>query len=558
MIGIQDSTTNHFGSLIRSGGKYIIPKFQKDYSWDVEQWDDLWQDIESMIAERGEHYMGYLVLQTLNGKDCLIIDGQQRFTTITMIILAAIKSIQGLIDKGIEVEENEQRVKTLKDTYIGNVDPVSLEYDNILVLNRNNDGYYKEYIVKLGELRLRNTSYTEKLMKKCFEWYERQLVNKFRSGREYAEFITYIVDNLYFTIIRVSNEMNAFRVFETLNARGVQLSSADLLKNYLFSLVDNTSSHPDRILTLEEKWSSLTKNIQAEKLPDFIRYYWNSKNKTVRSSDLFKAIRDKIKSDTEVFALVNEMKGYSDVYMALRNANDELWQGNRGVAENIELLNLFNLKQPYSLLMAAYKSLDFGMFERLLNDVIVIGFRYSVICSKNPNDIERVYNNIAVKITVEKNYSRALMKDIYVEDNEFLPIFNHKSFIENTRNNKIVRYILGKYERFKGGSRDVNFNSETDTVEHILPQNPGEEWGDNNYEYDSLIYRMGNLCLLEKTFNRNLENRPYSEKKEIYRQSAFETTKTIPDEYSEWNSEAINRRQQQIGNCAKSIWKIDF
>lgn len=558
MIGIQDSTTNHFGSLIRSGGKYIIPKFQRDYSWDVEQWDDLWQDIESMIAEKGEHYMGYLVLQTLNGKNCLIIDGQQRFTTITMIILAAIKSIQGLIDKGIEVEENEQRIKTLKDTYIGNVDPVSLEYDNILVLNRNNDGYYKEYIVKLGELRLRNTSYTEKLMKKCFEWYERQLINKFQSGREYAEFITYIVDNLYFTIIRVSNEMNAFRVFETLNARGVQLSSADLLKNYLFSLVDNTSSHPDRILTLEEKWSSLTKNIQAEKLPDFIRYYWNSKNKTVRSSDLFKAIRDKIKTDTEVFALVNEMKGYSDVYMALRNANDELWQSNRGVAENIELLNLFNLKQPYSLLMAAYKSLDFSVFERLLNDVIVIGFRYSVICSKNPNDIERVYNNIAIKITIEKNYSRELMKDIYIEDNEFLPIFNHKSFVENTRNNKIVRYILGKYERFKGGSRDVNFNSETDTVEHILPQNPGEEWGDNNYEYDSLIYRLGNLCLLEKTFNRNLENRPYSEKKEIYRQSAFETTKSIPDDYSEWNSEAINRRQQQIGNCAKSIWKIDF
>lgn len=558
MIGIQDSTTNHFGSLIRSGGKYIIPKFQRDYSWDMEQWDDLWQDIESMIAEKGEHYMGYLVLQTLNGKDCLIIDGQQRFTTITMIILAAIKSIQGLIDKGIEVEENEQRIKTLKDTYIGNVDPVSLEYDNILVLNRNNDGYYKEYIVKLGELRLRNTSYTEKLMKKCFEWYERQLTNKFQSGREYAEFITYIVDNLYFTIIRVSNEMNAFKVFETLNARGVQLSSADLLKNYLFSLVDNTSSHPDRILTLEEKWSSLTKNIQAEKLPDFIRYYWNSKNKTVRSGDLFKAIRDKIKTDSEVFALINEMMGYSDVYMALRNANDELWHGNRDIAENIELLNLFNLKQPYSLLMAAYRSLDFGTFGRILNDVIVIGFRYSVICAKNPNDIERVYNTIAIRISADKNYFRVLLKDIYVDDNEFLPIFNHKSFIENSRNNKIVRYILGKYERFKGGSRDVNFNSEIDTVEHILPQNPGEEWGDNNYEFDSLIYRLGNLCLLEKAYNRDLENKPYSDKKEVFSQSAFETTKSIPEDYSEWNADAINRRQQQIGNCAKSIWKIDF
>ena len=558
MIGIQDSTTNHFGSLIRSGGKYIIPKFQRDYSWDIEQWDDLWQDIETMIAEKGEHYMGYLVLQMTKGKDCLIIDGQQRFTTITMIILAAIKSIQKLIDRGIDVAENEKRVKTLKDTYIGNVDPVSLEYDNILVLNRNNDNYYKEYIVKLGELKLRNTSYTEKLMKKCFEWYEKQLANKFGSGREYAEFITYIVDNLHFTIIRVSDEMNAFKVFETLNARGVQLSSADLLKNYLFSLVDNTSMYPDRISTLEDKWSALTKNIQAEKLPNFIRYYWNSKNKTVRSNDLFKAIREKIKTDTEVFALLNEMLGYSDVYMALRNADDELWQGNRTISNNIELLNLFNLKQPYSLLMAAYKSLDSNLFERLLNDIIVIGFRYSVICGKNPNDIERVYNNIAIRVTQEKVYDRTLLKEIYVDDNEFLPLFNHKTIVENTRNNKVIRYILGKIERFKGGSRDVYFSSETDTIEHILPQNPGEEWGEDNYDFDALIYRLGNLCLLEKNYNRDLENKTYQQKAEVYKHSAFETTKSIPDEYSVWNSESINRRQQQMGNCAKSIWKIDF
>lgn len=558
MIGIQDSTTSHFGSLIRSGGKYIIPKFQRDYSWDIEQWDDLWQDIETMIAENSEHYMGYLVLQMTKGKDCLIIDGQQRFTTITMIILAAIKSIQKLVDKGIEVEENTRRVKTLKDTYIGNIDPVSLEYDNILVLNRNNDAYYKEYIVKLGELKLRNTSYTEKLMKKCFEWYERQLTNKFKTGREYAEFITYIVDNLHFTIIRVSDEMNAFKVFETLNARGVQLSSADLLKNYLFSLVDNSSDFPDRITRLEEKWSALTKNIQAEKLPDFIRYYWNSKNKTVRASELFKAIREKIKTDTEVFALLNEMLGYSDVYMALRDANDELWQGNRNISTNVELLNIFNLKQPYSLLMSAYKALDTTIFERLLNDVIIIGFRYSVICGKNPNDIEKIYNNLAIKITQEKLYDKTVLKEIYVDDNEFLPLFTHKILVENTRNNKIIKYILGKIERFKGGSRDVGFISETDTIEHILPQNPGEEWGEDNYDFDSLVYRLGNLCLLEKSYNRDIENKSYKEKIEVYKQSAFVTTQSIPDEYNNWNSESVNKRQQQMGNCAKSIWKIDF
>lgn len=558
MIGIQDSTTNHFGSLIRSGGKYIIPKFQRDYSWDVEQWDDLWQDIENMIAEHGDHYMGYLVLQATNSKDCLIIDGQQRFTTITIIILAAIKSIQKLIDVGIEVEENQQRIQKLKDTYIGNVDPVTLEYDNILVLNRNNDSYYKEYIVKLGELKLRNTSYTEKLMKKCFEWYEKQLTNKFKTGREYAELITNIVDNLYFTIIRVNNEMNAFRVFETLNARGVQLSSSDLLKNYLFSLVDNTAQHPDRIETLETKWSALTKNIQAEKLPDFIRYYWNSKNKTVRSNELFKAIRDKIKTETEVFALINDMLSYSDIYMALRNANDEFWQANANITKNIELLGFFNLKQPYSLLMAAYKSLDITTFARLLDNIIIIGFRYSVICGKNPNDVERIYNKIAIQVTEEKTYRKELLKEIYVDDNEFIPLFNHKQFVDNSRNNKIIKYILGKIERFKGGTRDVNFTSETDSIEHILPQNPNEEWGEDNYDFDALIYRLGNLCLLEKSYNTDIENKPFSEKIETYKKSAFETTRSIPTEYAEWNSDSINKRQQQMGNCAKSIWKIDF
>ena len=558
MTGIQDSTTNHFGSLIRSGGKYIIPKFQRDYSWEAEQWDDLWQDIENMYSEKSDHYMGYLVLQTSNeNKDSIIIDGQQRFTTITMIILAAIKAIQKFVDKGIDLEENTERIKILKNIYIGNTDPVSLECDNILVLNRNNNGYYREYIVKLGELKLRNTTYTEKLMKKCFEWYEKQLTGKFDTGRQYAEFITYIVDHLYFTIIKVSNEMNAFRVFETLNARGVQLSSADLLKNYLFSLVDNTVEHPGRIKDLEEKWFALTKNIQAEKLPDFIRYYWNSKYKTVRANDLFKAIRDKIKNATDVFTIVTEMNSYSDVFMALRNADDELWHGENEISDNIRLLILFGLKQPYSLLMAAYKSLDTRDFNKLLKDIIVISFRYSVICGKNPNDIERVYNNIAIQITTEKIYDKKRLKEVYIDDDEFVPIFSRKSFVDNSRNNKIIRYILGKIERFSGGTREVNIDGNTDTIEHILPQNPDETWGED-YNFDNLIYRMGNLCLLEKVYNNELKNKPYADKVILYNKSAFISTKQISEDYPIWNESTINHRQQKMSNCAKSIWKIEF
>lgn len=559
MVGIQDSTTNHFGSLIRSGGKYIIPKFQRDYSWDVEQWDDLWQDIENIKSESGDHYMGYLVLQTAeNARDCLIIDGQQRFTTIVMIILAAIKSIKKLIGDGIEVSDNEKRIKTLMETYVGNIDPVTLEYDNILVLNRNNNAYYKDFIVQLGSLKVRGISHTEKLMKNCFEWYEKILEKKFHSGREYAEFITYIVEHLFFTIIRVSNEMNAFRVFETLNARGVQLSSADLLKNYLFSLVDAATSHPERIHLLEEKWSTLTKNIKAEKLPDFIRYYWNSQNKTVRSSDLFKAIRKEIKSDVQVFELIKNLLDYSDVYMALRDPNDELWAGNKSVCDNIELLNIFNLKQPYSLLMVAYKLLDVEKFSRILNDIIMVSFRYNIICGKNPNDIERAYNSVAVKISNEKKYDKQILKNVYVDDNEFGTSFANKSFIDNSKNTKIVKYILGRYERYKGGTRDVSLTNMNDTIEHILPQNPDESWPTELFDLDQYIYRLGNLALLEQTLNKDSGNVSYEEKKKEYLKSAFKTTSNIPSLYPQWNSSTINERQRDMSVCAKAIWKINF
>ena len=193
-----------------------------------------------------------------------------------------------------------------------------------------------------------------------------------------------------------------------------------------------------------------------------------------------------------------------------------------------------------------------------MKDVVVIGFRYSVICGKNPNDIERVYNNVARQIFNSKEYNPVLLKEIYVEDAEFVPVFNQKSFVENARNNKIIKHILGEYERFNGGAREISLRNETETIEHILPQNPGEEWGYDNYDYDSLIYRLGNLCLLEGRLNKEIENKSYMEKGIAYRQSSFLTTRTIPDNFAEWNRDTITRRQTHMGKCAKSIWKLDI
>lgn len=554
MKGIQNTNTGNFSSVVSNNRRFYVPKFQRDYSWDMEQWDDLWQDIVTMIDEHDEHYMGYLVLQTDDEKNYYIIDGQQRFTTIILLILAAIKNIGRLVERNIEKDDNLRRIDNLKGLYLGKEDPVTLEYDNLLQLNRNNDPFFRDYIVKLGDLRTRNLKATEKLMKRCFEFYDQKLKGRFESGKDYASFIQTVVDNLYFTQIVVNDELNAFKVFETLNARGVQLSSSDLLKNYLFSLVDRDHAHKSHIETLEGKWAQLTDNIKAEKLPEFLRYYWNTQHKAIRANDVFKTIRKDIKTDAQVFALVSEMIRFSDVYMALHDENDEMWEDNE-VRLLIALLNLFRLKQPYSVLMAAKNNLEDKDFKQLLKVIINLCFRYNVICDRNPNDQDVPFNSLAMLISSEKRIDYSLLAPIIVEDAEFEHAFQGKSFPYNSRNAKIVRYILGRIERFKGSTLDVQFDDENASVEHVLPQSYDEQWDIDDEKAVRLLWRLGNTCLLERRLNRDIKNANFEEKKVVYAKSSFYYARKIADEESEWTENSIVRQQREMAKAAVSIWK---
>ena len=553
MKGIQNTSTNNFSSIIGNNRKFIVPKFQRDYSWGVEQWDDLWQDILTMIDEEEDHYMGYLVLQTNDDKSFHIIDGQQRFTTVTILILASIKCIKTFVENGVESEDNQQRIDSLLHTYIGNKDSVTLVYDNILVLNRNNDAYFRDYIVKLEELRVRNLKVSEKLMKQCFEFFEQRLRGRYESGKDYARFIQTVVDRLYFTQIVVNDEMNAFRVFETLNARGVQLSSSDLLKNYLFSLVDKNSSHPSRIETLEEKWAKLTDNIKSEKLPEFLRYYWNTGHKSIRANALFKTVRKNVTTDQTVFKLVDDLYRYSDVYMALTDSNDALWQ-DAEVKRCVALLNIFRLKQPFPVLMAAKLNLPDSDFKKLFKNILNLCFRYNVICDRNPNDQDGPFNMLAMLIKKEKRVDYQLLLPIAVDDKVFENSFSDKSFPYTSRNVKIVRYILATLEKHNGSTQDVSFIDEDATIEHIMPQNAEDEWNVDGDKQRQLVFRIGNTCLLEKKLNMAIKNSSFQEKVKEYAKSSYLDARTIASNNS-WTENDIISRQSKMARLAVNVWK---
>lgn len=557
MKGIQGTSNKTYRQLMGNGLRYEIPKFQRDYSWEAEHWDDLWQDIRALLAdEDNEHYMGYLVLQTSNNKEFQIIDGQQRLTTMSLLILSTLKCLKELVDSGIEAENNLKRKDSLLNSYIGYVDPVTLISNNKLKLNRNSDDYYKQHLVLLKELPLRNTNSSEKQMRECFNWYYDRIKKEFNTGESLAAFIDNIVDKLFFTVIEVTDQLNAFKVFETLNARGVQLSSADLLKNYLFFVVDETKPHISEIEELENIWSKIVGKLGEQKFEDYLRYYWNSINKSVGKKNLFKNVKGNIKSKEQVFELIRNLNDTADLYLAIQNPEDEFWRDKPDIRKSLKELKLFQIRQINSLFLSALRNLEVENFKKLAKICSVISFRYNIIGGLNPNAQEDVYNTVALKISSNKRFEVADFQTIYVSDLNFENDFSTKEFRNTTRNHKIVKYILSKIEVYQH-KNEIDPESDLFTIEHILPENADDTWGNFTFEeINRSVYRMGNLTLLERKLNREAGQKGYVEKKVLFAQSNSELTKTLPDNFNTWNEDKLAARQRELAKHAKAIWKI--
>ena len=566
MSAINFNTSNQtYRQLLGNGLSYRVPPFQRDYSWEEDEWDNLWQDIQGILESDGEpaHYMGYLVLQTSDNKTFDVIDGQQRLTTISLLMLAILKSLQGLVEATVEAENNRRRIEQLRNTYIGFLDPVTLVPKSKLILNRNNDAYYQNYLVPLGRLPQRNLNHSEHLLRRAFGWFGkvvRERQNGGHDGASLARLADTLSDRLFFTVITVTDELNAYKVFETLNARGVRLSATDLLKNHLFSVVHRSGEHATELATLEQRWEGIVEKLGSEGFPDFLRVHWNSRNRFVRKTELFKAIRASVQDRGAVFQLLRDMEQDADVYAALSQPADPFWTSEE--CKHVGALRLFTVRQPFSLLLSARRVLDAVAFADLLRACSVISFRYNVIGGLATHEQERVYNFVAAKVGIGQIVDVSAMilalRQIYVSDESFRNAFSESSLkTTQSRNRRVVRYILFHLES-QLSENDHDVESDRYSIEHVLPENPSEGWGHIGAdEVDRLVDRLGNMTLLTTVDNRKIGNAEFSAKRPVYSESDFQITRKLAEENAEWNAERIAARQKGMAKIATAIWRID-
>ncbi|GEL09521.1 Uncharacterized conserved protein, contains ParB-like and HNH nuclease domains [Flavobacterium glycines] len=550
-------------TIIGNGKSYEVPIYQRDYSWGKDDWEDLWNDIAEIPTDK-IHYLGYLVLQPIkDGEQSFwIIDGQQRLTTLSILTIAVTALLNKWTEEDIDSKDNKIRAEKITERYLGNYSLSKLNLDPKLKLNRNNDDYYKSWLLKLRQpTALAKLKPSQRLLQKAFNYFFDELDNKFKdnkSGADLADFLEKIIGNgIVFTQIIVDNDLDAFKVFETLNARGVKLSTADLLKNYLFKLTHQLGEID--LDEAERRWQNITNTIQSNDLTTFIRHYWNSKYKLERQPTLFKAIKREINSAEKAFQFLNDLEDISIYYTAFNNPNDELWD--KDEKASLKLLNLLNVSTCFSLMLSSLKNLSRAEYKIILKELSIITFRYN-LSDLNPNEAERIFSKVANDIS-NKNIKNAkdsiiALKSIYVIDDNFEQIFSTISI--NTRRKKdLAKYILVKIEN-QIANKDYQPEEAVSTIEHILPENPGGIW-DESFPVEiqeDYIYRLGNYSLLESNINNKLgNNMPFSEKLEKYKKSSYKLSNEYCN-YEKFTPKEISLRQEKIAKIAKGIWRSTF
>ena len=359
--------------------------------------------------------------------------------------------------------------------------------------------------------------------------------------------------------ITVGSDADAFGVFETLNDRGIELSIPDLFKNHIYSIANSIGK--SELNRVRKFWTIIVDTLGEKNLPRFLRHYWISRFGHVRQRELYEEIKKFTRKDPDkVPRLVQEIASEAETYKNLIKPSSSVWKDIH-ILEALEGLDNLGVKQCYPLLLAAERSFNTSNFRAFCGFLEKLTFRYSTVCGRNPNKLEREYSWAAIELRKRQDdaFADILQRLVQISPDNvaFKLSFLDKDF---TPNNKIARYILRKIEM----SLDLDSPWEIKQarkvhVEHILPKNLNNYWKDvirsGGIEQDRVIQRLGNLTLLEGKKNVSISNAAFPHKKREYKKSKLQITEKVAT-YDKWNIDSIDKHQAWLFEFVKKLWSL--
>lgn len=541
---------------------YNVPRNQRDYVWEEKQWKEFWIDINDCIEFENdeitnkEYFIGSCVLAKENKNEESIVDGQQRLTTIT-IILSALYNVFNELDQ-------KQYLDAIY-SYLYKKNDDGIEY--FTIKNESIDPFYSEMILYKGDEKEKIVPLKEqeKRIQKCFDFFYQSLKDKYeeygeKSGIKYlTAFRTQLLD-LKLIEISVNNSIDAYTIFEILNAKGKQLEVGDRMKNWILKKLPKTFPS-DRAKT---KWDNIRSNIELVSKSDnnfsnFINHYWISSYEKLKDDDeIYHNFKVNITKEKMV-AFLNDLEKNSKNYIGitLSNKSEILSE----LEFTLNSFKLFRTTQVRPILLSLYHNYDNNIISekellKYLRRIENFHFIFSAICSTSANRIEKLYHNYSSEI--KNNFSKQLMEKFFEDLESKKPDFqafkrnfalkgysNKNNELKNNRS--LVNYILQRIEYYKLNTTEFLINNIT--IEHITPDDGSE-----------LNAKIGNLLPLSGNINQNCGDENLEKKIVKYKNSNFKMVKDFLEynqDRSEWTSKDINERTENLAKLSyEKIWSI--
>ncbi|MEJ2227687.1 MAG: DUF262 domain-containing HNH endonuclease family protein [Alphaproteobacteria bacterium] len=551
------------GDLLRTGDTYVVPPYQRNYAWEEDQYGAFWSDISNtFLGNTQDYFLGSVVLNNAQAPVLVVIDGQQRITTAAVLVSALRSHLRADGQTGYAAH--------LEQEYLARQDGSRQRSTPCLELNKNDKTFYDKYILsarpaaELYRLADDDTlSPSNRLIAECFRHMHRHIEELCANGHVLEELAEAIINSLNERVqiirIDVKDDHNAFLLFETLNDRGLELSEADLLKNYLFAI------SAERLSEVQDSWDSMEQNLGSERLIKFMRHHWLSTHGPIGERGLYSDIKTQIHMPADAVLYADKLCEASECYAALTSMRHHIWsvfphEQQPLVRELIETIEILRHEQIFIVLLAGLET-DRRGFPELLRMLVMFVFRYTTICNLSPSNLLQPFINAAREIREQQRADAAALfakyiAPLYPEDSQFHSAFSRKV----VRSNAQARYILAKINDFM--SPQLSMRTENDpcatTLEHILPKRYGAEWEACRKDFpggiDKYVYRLGNMTLLAAKLNRDIGNAEFAIKQTVYKQDCLGITRKVLD-VDKWTAEEIMNRQNWLASIACKIWR---
>ncbi|HRO43178.1 MAG TPA: DUF262 domain-containing protein [Flavipsychrobacter sp.] len=545
---------------------FAIPVYQRNYDWTLTQCKQLLQDIIEAGRDNkiNAHFVGSIVyvhddVYSASGlTELTIIDGQQRLTTVTLIYSALMR---------VAKDQNDmQRVLRLSKTYL--INEFASEEEKLKLKPTDNNKEALRHILSATEQQYKGYS----RIIENFNFFKSSI----NAGN--AEVIHRGLSKLIFVDIALDRYRdNPQRIFESLNSTGLELSQADLIRNYI--LMGLKRSDQERVF--REYWEVIERfakdeNINKSKVSDFIRDYLTFKNKEIPNKGevyiKFKAQYPTTTVDT-LTEVLNDLKRLAQHYNKLVNPSNE---PDKEIKRQLEYIHKIEINVAYPFLMKVYddfeeKVIDKQCLLEILSLIQTFTWRRFIL-GLPTNALNKIFMSLYDKVD-KANYLYSVQKSLlsrtgvqrFPMDIETVTALKDKDVYNIKPKNR--SYLFERLENFENNESVVIDGNDAITIEHIFPQNPDPRWKvemeseEYNFIKENLLNTIGNLTLSGN--NGKLGNKSFLEKKNMNDQgkeqgyifSRLWLNRELKS-FDNWNKNSIQHRADKIGERFLKIWEL--